>query len=510
MRSCWVMKMAGKVYLVGAGPGDAGLLTLRGKELLKKADVVLYDRLVNPEILKFAREDAELIDVGKSPGEIPVPQDEINKLLFEKARENRLVVRLKGGDPFVFGRGSEEALYLAERKIPVEIVPGITSAVAVPAYAGIPVTCRGFCSSFHVFAGSEDVADKFDWKCISKLEGTLVFLMGVKNIDYIAKNLIENGKNPLTPSAMTMWGTTGMQKTVVSNLAKIAEKAQNAGIENPAVLVVGETVSLREYLNWFEKKPLFGKRILATGSGDDFPLLKELGAQVISCPTIKIVFDFEESQKALDKMMDSDLVIFSSPNAVKSIVSAMRKAGFDVRNLARVTLAAVGKRTAEILKENLLFPEILPEKYTSGDFLKAIPPSKRGGRALVITSDIGGKELVKGLEDLGYEAVKVAAYRNLPNAGEKWRILKEAEMGFDAAVFTSPSTFMYLEQLIEDLSFLKGKTMIVSIGPTTAKAIEKRGLKVDLMPEENTLEGIEKALLELWMGRGKYADFEKT
>ncbi|ADL07102.1 uroporphyrinogen-III C-methyltransferase; uroporphyrinogen-III synthase [Thermosediminibacter oceani DSM 16646] len=508
-----MIAVTGKVYLIGAGPGDPGLLTLKAVRVLKKADAVLYDRLMNREILTLARKDAELIDVGKAPDNHPVPQHRINEILLEKALKGMTVVRLKGGDPFVFGRGSEEALYLTERGVPVEVVPGVTSAIAVPAYAGVPVTHRGISSSFHVITGSDGCGERADWDSLSRLKGTLIFLMGVKNLESIVSNLLKYGKPADTPAAMIMWGATPAQKTVTGTLADIVRRVKEAGIKNPAVFVVGGTVGLWEYLNWFEGKPLHGRRILVTGTIDaekgqpedgPFDFLEDAGAEVIHCPTVKIEFDYGETAGFLANAGDLNLLVFTSKNAVTAFAGAMRRMRLDLRRLGGATVAAVGRKTAERLEEVFIYPDLVPEEFTSKDLLEKIPAGGGGKRtAAVITSDIGGQELVGGLEARGYRVMKIAAYKNLPNYDVRERLIEELGKGVDAAVFTSPSSFYRMEQMVGKLPEKLKKVFIAAIGPTTAAAIEKTGLKVDVCPKEHTLEGLQKALLEKFVGRGE-------
>jgi uroporphyrinogen III methyltransferase/synthase len=322
----------GYVYLVGAGPGDPGLITLKGIECIKKADVIVYDRLVNPILLKYVKKDVELVYVGKSPDRHTLKQEEITKVLVNKALENKVVTRLKGGDPFVFGRGGEEALELSANNIPFEIVPGITSAVSVPAYAGIPVTHRGLTSNVAFITGNEDpTKDDTDikWDKISTGIGTLVFLMGMSNLPKIVNKLIENGRSPDTPVALIRWGTLPEQETLVGNLRNIVSLAQQHNFKNPAIIIVGEVVSLRKQLKWVEKKPLWGKRILVTRSRDQASIFSEkiraLGGEPIEFPTIKIVppDDYLLFDNAIKTIDTYDWIIFTSINGVKSFCTCI-------------------------------------------------------------------------------------------------------------------------------------------------------------------------------------------
>ncbi|GFP19691.1 uroporphyrin-III C-methyltransferase / precorrin-2 dehydrogenase / sirohydrochlorin ferrochelatase, partial [Candidatus Hakubella thermalkaliphila] len=352
--------MSGKVYLVGAGTGDEGLMTLRGLQCLKEADVIVYDRLASERPLDVTRKGAEKIYAGKFASHHTLKQEEINVLLAQKAQEGKVVVRLKGGDPFIFGRGGEEAEYLADQGIDFEVVPGVSSAYAVPAYAGIPVTQRGHTSTVAFITGHEDDTkddSDIDWAHISTGVGTLVFLMGVRNLELIVKNLIEYGRPPETPVAVIRWGTTPQQQTIVGTLADIVDKVREAALTPPAITVVGEVVRLREKLNWFEKKPLFGKTILVTRARPQASQLVEKlsqrGAQVIEFPTIKIVppSSFGEMDQAIQDMARYDWVIFSSVNGVESFFQRLRELGRDVRELKGIKIAVVGPKTREKIED---------------------------------------------------------------------------------------------------------------------------------------------------------------
>ncbi|MDI3481376.1 MAG: uroporphyrinogen methyltransferase / synthase [Tepidanaerobacteraceae bacterium] len=513
--------MEAKVFLVGAGPGDPGLLTLKAVEVIRHADSIVYDRLANHEILELARDDAELVDVGKRPDRHPVPQEEINRILAKKALEGKRVVRLKGGDPFVFGRGGEEALFLTKMGIPFEVIPGITSAIAVPAYAGIPVTHRNTSSALHIFTGhacaqrTEDI----DWRIVAKLDGTLIFLMGLRKIDKIVENLLVYGKSPETPIAVIMEGTTLRQKTVCGRLSDIMEKVRSAAMKNPALIVVGDVVNLSKDLDWYEKglnrareREMSGKRILITGSlseedkdtgmrflPQEVALLKNEGAEVIHCPVLKISPAYHDLEELLEKIECFDWLIFTSKNGVESFFAALGKKRFDARRLKNVRIAATGARTREMLEEHFLFPDVVPEEYTSLNLLEMLEQEKSVGNVAVVTSDIGGEELISGLRRAGFCARKVVAYKNEPNYEKRDRLVRELDRGIDIAIFTSPSTFRSIQVLAgESIEKIKS-ARIAAIGPTTKKAIEKEGFKVDIMPEEHTLEGIIREILKRGM-----------
>ena len=358
----------GKVYLVGAGPGDPGLLTLRGREVLERAEVVIYDYLANEEFLKYAPPRSEKIYVGKKGGDHTLSQQGINELLVEKGRE-KVVVRLKGGDPFVFGRGGEEAQVLVAEDIPFEVVPGVTAAISVPAYAGIPLSHRDITAGMAFVTGHErrDAGtSKIAWDKIATGIGTLVFFMGVKNLPEICTNLVRHGRSSDTPVAVIRWGTTPAQQTVTGTLGDIVEKVREAGLKPPAITVVGEVVRLREELNWFESRPLFGKRIIVTRAREqasDFKAaLSDLGADCIEFPTIEIAPppSWEPLDTAVRNLSTYDWAIFTSVNGVKFFLERLKACRLDVRELKGVRLAAIGPRTAEALEDTGLTPDLVP------------------------------------------------------------------------------------------------------------------------------------------------------
>ena len=347
----------GIVYLVGAGPGDIGLLTVKGMRCLQKAEVVIYDFHLNAQILNYINHDAEFIYAGKRGGRHTMTQDEINAAIVEKAKEGKNVCRLKGGDPFVFGRGGEEAQVLAKEGIPFEVVPGVSSSVAAPAYAGIPLTHRLYSSSFAVIPGYEDTTKEessIDWAKLATGVGTLVFLMAVKNIEVLTEKLIENGRSPETPVAVIRWGTRPDQKTLVSTLKDIAKLVREKDIRPPAVTVVGDVVNLRNELNWYENKPMFGHRVLVTREhSGGFESLEELGAEVIQFPTIEIVppENWDELDSAIDTIESYDWLIFTSSNAVRYFFSRLFEKKRDIRELKGLKICAIGAKTAASIEE---------------------------------------------------------------------------------------------------------------------------------------------------------------
>ncbi|MEN3186892.1 MAG: uroporphyrinogen-III C-methyltransferase [Atribacterota bacterium] len=490
--------MKAKVYIVGAGPGDPTLITRKAWEVLQNAEVIVYDRLVGEAIVSLFPHGAECIDVGKEPENHPFPQEAIQELLKKKAQEGKRVVRLKGGDPFIFGRGGEEVLSLIREGIEVEVVPGLSSALAVPALAGIPLTHRGVSTSFMVVSGHDP--ENLEWEAMARFSGTIVVLMGAKNLRTLTEGFQKWGKPTSLPASLIMEGATTRQRVLVGTLGDIAEKAERAGFRNPLVLVVGEVVSLREYLSFWEKRPLFGKRILVTGTTMDsfaFPSLSTLGAEVFRYPTVRIEFDHQSLEELYQKVPSCHLLFFSSKNAVMAFRSFMQSYRFDMRNLVGISLAAVGRKTAQELESMSLYPDYLPSSFTASA-LSEVLPEGRGKLALILTSQIGGEEGSKVLAEKGYRTEKIALYRSLPNWEVKDRIRVVLRSGVDAVVFSSPSSFQYLEEMLEESRALLNGVYLVAIGPTTARFIHRRGFHVVDLPEEYTLEGVEKALLARW------------
>lgn len=491
--------MPGKVYLVGAGAGDKKFLTMWGKELLGKADAVVYDRLIDQQLLLLAREDAECIPVGKMSENHAISQEEINALLLELALQGKTVVRLKGGDPYILGRGGEEARYLFEHGVEVQVVSGVTSVVAVPAQAGIPLTHRGISRSFWVLSGNESL-EELPWPAMASFRGTLVFLMGIGKLPQIVDALLINGKSPDIPSAIIQEGATSFQKTVVGKLSNIVEKAQSHGITPPGIIVIGEVIKLRELLPHRERLPLHGKRILFVGSDKKeelfLPLLDQ-GAEVIHCPVLHITFEEEEVYSALERVDEVKLFIFVSKNAVHALKVGLRRSRFDVRKLAKVKIAAVGSETAACIEEMGIYPDFVPNTFSAQDLFKVLPSGK-GKQAFVFTSDLGREEWISGLAALGYKAQKITAYRNSPNWKVQPLLLQEAERGISAVLYTSPSSFIFMEVLLGDLRRYLSQALIMAIGPTTAKAIEKRGFKVGLTVNKPRISNMIQALCKKW------------
>jgi uroporphyrinogen III methyltransferase/synthase len=498
---------AGKVYLVGAGPGDPGLITRKGLACLASADVVVYDRLLDDRILDPVPARAERIYVGKRTGEHTREQDEINRLLVAKAREGKCVVRLKGGDPFVLGRGGEEAEALRDNGVPFEVVPGVSSAVAVPAYAGIPVTHRGLASSFTVVTGHEDpdkTSSSIDWEKLATGADTLVFLMGLRNLPRLAARLLENGRPAATPVAVIKDGTRPGQTTVTGTLKDIAARVKGLHIDPPAVIVVGEVVRLRQKLSWFEGRPLFGKRVLVTRArrqaGSLSRLLYERGARPIELPAIEIqpVGDTGELDRAIADLGRYRWLLFTSVNGVAAFFERLHKLNLDARALGNLKICAIGPATADALRGQAIVPDFVPGVYTGEGIIDGLRGRNIAGqRFLLPRADIADRELVEGLRGLGAEVHEIAAYRTAAPAEGISRAKELLLAGeIDIITFTSPSTVSNLAAAFNGrLSVLNDKK-IACIGPKTADAAVKAGLKVDIVAGEQTVPGLVEAIEE--------------
>jgi uroporphyrinogen III methyltransferase / synthase len=502
------MQSKGTVYLVGAGPGDAGLLTLRGAELLGRADVVIYDALVNPDLLRLAPKIAEVIYAGKRAKEHAIPQEELSQLLVSKAREGKCVVRLKGGDPYIFGRGGEEAEELAGANVPFEVVPGISSFVAGPNYAGIPLTHRDHCSSFTVITGHEEPTKDetaLDYEQLAKSPGTKVILMGVERIRQIANSLMTHGLDRSTPVGMVRWGTTGQQESIEGTLGSIADIVAEKKFAAPAVTVIGDVVKLRGKLNWFERRPLFGQRIVVTRTRDQASELSrqltELGAEVLEIPTIKIVPP-DEKQPLLEAMQglgEYDWIIFTSPSGVTAFFDYFFKAFEDVRALGNLRIAAIGPATAAKLKELHLHVDVMPEEYLTKKVAKAIRDfeSIENLRILLARAQVANRELTKELEDLGGIVDDITVYKTVPEtedrAGTAGKLL---ETGADWITFTSSSTVENFHARFDlpKLAARFPRIKLACIGPETSRAITALGLKPNIEAKQHTIEGLVSAL----------------
>ena len=496
----------GKVYLVGAGPGDPGLLTLKGREVLEQAEVVIYDYLANKSFLDFAPHQAEKIYVGKKGGDHAAEQIDINELLVQKGREH-IVVRLKGGDPFIFGRGGEEAQELVAAGIPFEVVPGVTAAVAVPAYAGIPLSHRDFTAGMAFFTGHErdDKEDsKIEWDKIATGVGTLVFFMGVRNLPFITGKLMAGGRSPETPVAVIRWGATPAQKTVIGTLATIADEVKKAGLTPPALTVVGEVVRLRKELNWFETRPLFGRRIVVTRAREqasDFSArLAALGADCIEFPTISIVPppSFEPLDAAVRNLASYRWVIFTSVNGVKFFMERLRAAGLDSRALHGLRIAAIGPKTAEIIESFGIVPDLVPSEYRAEAVLDGLAHENVSGMRFLMPRAMEAREVLpETLRERGAVVDVVPAYQTVLPTGKSEAMAGMFRRGeIDCVTFTSSSTvtnFLSLFDKDEALEFLSRIT-VACIGPVTAETAGKLGLKIDIMPSDYTIPALADAV----------------
>ncbi|HXF50437.1 MAG TPA: uroporphyrinogen-III C-methyltransferase [Dehalococcoidia bacterium] len=515
--------MSGRVHpvaLVGAGPGDPALLTLGAVEALRDAEVVVYDRLVDPRIVeRFTSPACERVYVGKLPDCHTMAQDQINALLIEKALEGKRVVRLKGGDPFVFGRGGEEALALREAGIPFRIVPGVTSAVAAPAYAGIPVTHRGLASSFAVVTGHEGPTkedEAVDWRRLATAIDTIVLLMGTKTLPQVVELLIEGGRSPETPVAVVQWGTLANQRTVMGTLSDIVARATEAGVTSPAVTVVGDVARLRDALRWFDNRPLFGKRVLITRTREQASelarMLEAAGASPVELPTIAIepLVDATALCDVFERLAAGAyaLTVFTSANGVRLFFGLLRDARRDARSVAS-RVAAIGPATASALEAHGVVPDVVAETYTAEGLLEALRAAAvpvDGARVLIPRSSEGRDALVDGIRALGAAEVDdVALYRPAtpdPEA-EGLRALRAGEI--DIATFASSSSVRHLVELLEgDVSPLERVT-IACIGPITAQAVKEAGLEPAIVAREHTIPGLVRALEEAFEKRGEVA-----
>lgn len=503
--------MRAKVYLVGAGPGDPGLITVKGRECIQSADVIIYDYLASPALLKYARKSAELIYVGKKGGDHTLSQDQINALIVEKAKTGVTVTRLKGGDPFIFGRGGEEAEVLFEAGLPFEIVPGVTSAIAAPAYAGIPLTHRKLTSTLAFVTGHEDPqkeATSINWKALATGIGTLVFFMGVKNLPQITRQLMDHGKPPDTPAALVRWGTTPSQVTVSGTLETIVEKVQSAGLKAPALIVVGDVVNLRPTLKWFEKRPLLGKRIIVTRArrqaSDLSSRLSDLGAECLEYPTIKIIppKDPEPLQEAVKNLPAYDWIVFTSVNGVIHFFEQLFATGNDVRALSQVQTAAIGPATAEKLRKFGLNSDIVPETYRAESVVDAFKEMNLKGKKILLPRARDARPILPvELAKMGAKVDEIPAYETLKateNAEELTRQLEEKRV--DLVTFTSSSTVKNFKSLLPADRFKKlmqGVT-IASIGPITTETAKELGFDVHISAESFTIEGLVEAILQYY------------
>ena len=513
------MRNGGIVYLVGAGPGDPELLTVKGLRLLESADVIVHDRLIDDRLLSMAGPDAELVNAGKIPlSAAGRTQSDINDFLVSEAQLGKSVVRLKGGDPFVFGRGGEEADALVAAGVEFEVVPGVTSAVAAPAYAGIPLTHREHASSFTVVTGSLSTTseqDSPDWSNLARTPGTLVILMGWSALSDIAATLIANGKSGATPSAVVSWGSEPWQRTATGRLDSIADIAKSQGLSAPATVVIGDVVGLRERLNWFETLPLLGRRVLVTRSRNQAGVLSrrlgEVGAVPIEIPTIEVrpPHDYSELDDALAEVSKFDWIVFASANAVRAVHDRLRAAGRDSRSLHGVRVAAIGPATAEVIREYGIAADLVPPNTTKGATSEGLSEALSnegvsGSRILLPRADIATRDLPDMLQAMGAGVTQVTAYRTVTPKESRDRVAEAVRTGIDVATFTSSSTVRNLLKMLDDGGESLAGVTIACIGPTTASTASRFGLKVDIVAKTPTIRGLVEALIRHFGIRKQY------
>jgi len=506
-------KNKAKVYLVGAGPGDPELLTLKGLRCLRQAEAVVYDRLVNLKILKHIPEDTQTIYVGKASSKHTLPQNKINQLLVKLAKSGKTVVRLKGGDPFVFGRGAEEVLALVKNRIPFEVVPGVTSAVAVPAYAGIPVTHRGFTSSLGIFTGQED-PEKEDssiaWEKIATGLGTLVFLMGFENLRKICATLIKFGRAASTPCCLIQWGTLAKQRSLRADLKTIVGKAKKEKFSAPAILIVGEVVSLKKKMDWFEKKPLFGKEILVTVPAEEKAklshLLEEQGASCRELPLIEIkpLADYSRLDKAIRQIEKFQWLIFTSQNGVRFFEARLDYLKKDMRILKGVKVGAIGPKTASALENLGLRIDIVPKEFRQEGLIAAFKSEKiKGQNILIVRAQEARDVLPLGLKKLGAKVCVIPAYKT--TFADKKKISDNILADSDLITFTSSSCVQGFFKVFsrKAIAQYKNKFKVASIGPITSQTARDYGFKVAIEAKEYTLDGLFKAIVKYYSVKRK-------
>lgn len=506
IKTMWGNLKQGIVYLVGAGPGDPGLMTLRGMECLRRAEVIIYDYLANPAFLDAAP-TAEKIYVGKRRGNHHRPQDEINRLLVEKASQGHIVVRLKGGDPYVFGRGGEEVQILHENGIPFEVVPGVTAGFAAAAYAGIPLTHRDHTTSLGLVTGHEQPEKKMstlDWEKLATGVGTLVFYMGMANLPLISEELMAHGRPASTPVAIVRWATTPRQQTLVATLGDVVEKVAASGMKPPAVIIVGEVVSLREQLRWFDNRPLFGKHILVTRAvdqaGEFTAMLQQRGAEVFECPTIALVApsSWDELDAAIAALDSFSWLILTSANAVRYFFDRLNALGLDARALGRSRVCAVGPHTAAAIATRGIRADLVPPDYKAEGVVEAFAGLDiKGQRILFPRADRARDLIPRELTALGAEIVAPVAYRNLIPESTPEEVLEELEAGrIDCVTFTASSTVTNLAAMLgpERFAALLQKVCVASIGPITSATCRELGLEVTVEPAEYTLAALTEAI----------------
>jgi uroporphyrinogen III methyltransferase/synthase len=495
------MTKKGIVYLIGAGPGDPGLFTLKGKKFLALAEVIVYDYLVNPALLVFARDGAEIIYVGKKRGHKEIAQNEINRLITKKALEGKIVARLKGGDPFVFGRGGEEAVELAKHGIRFDVIPGVSSPIGVTAYAGIPLTHRDYSSSFAVVTGHEDpkkVKTSLPWEALAKI-GTLVLLMGVEKLEQNMKKLIEMGRSPKTPAAIITWGTLPNQSTLTGTIGNIVSLSKEKKISSPSVIAVGDVVNLRNKINWFESKPLFGKTVLVTRARTQSKkfteLLEEEGSQVIEFPTIDIVplRTWSRIDKAIEKLGDYNWLIFTSVNGVNFFFQRLRRKKSDLRDLRGIRIAAIGEETKNEINRMGINVDLIPDEFRAEGLIKLFEKIDiKGNQVLIPRAKIARKILPMKLRKMGARVEVLPVYETkIPGKSKIDKVRKLLLNGnIDVITFTSSSTAKNFFSMIGRHKKIISRSTIACIGPITAETIRSFGIEPQIISGTYTVQGL--------------------
>ena len=500
----------GIVYLVGAGPGDYKLITVRGLECVKLAETIVYDRLADDRLLEYARPDVELIYVGKASNKHTMKQEEINQVLIDQAKAGKVVVRLKGGDPFVFGRGGEEALALMENGLPFEVIPGVTSAIAAPAYAGIPVTHRGLATSFAVITGHEDPTkgdSSIHWDKLAGGPDTLIFLMGVENLPHICSKLVEHGRKASTPAAIVRWGTKLEQQVWLTTLGRAAEEAAAQQIKPPAIFLVGEVAKLREKLAWFDNRPLFGKTVLITRAREQASILTEqleaLGARCFEAPAIKVVppESYDSLDHSIRHISQYQWLILTSVNGVDAFFDRLRRQQLDARALSSVKVAAIGAATAARLKEHGVYADVIPIEFRAEGILAVISPQIQPGMKILIPRAMVARDILpEKLTELGATVDVVPAYRTVTGEADRDRVRSMLlSKQIDLITFTSSSTVTNLLTLLGDGGAeLVNSAMVACIGPVTYGTCKDQGLRHDIMAQEFTVAGLVQAISQYY------------
>lgn len=513
-------KRCGKVYLVGAGPGDPGLITVRGKYLLEKAEVLVYDYLASKKLLKYVPKGAEFIYAGKRGGvKHTHTQEEINQMLVDHALSGKVVVRLKGGDPFIFGRGGEEVQELFKAGVPFEVVPGVTSATAAATYAGIPITHRDHTASVAFLTGHEDPTkkeSKIDWSKLATGAGTIVVYMGIKNLPIIVENLLAHGRDPKTPVAVVRWASTPEQRSVVGTLDTIADIVAEAGIRPPSLIIIGDVVQLKEVTDWYEKRPLFGRKVVVTRTREQaselVAKLEEYGANCLEYSTINIepVESYDILDSELERLDEYHWILFTSLNGVKYFFERLYARGMDARDLKGPDVAVVGKSTADLLLTYGLNADLIPSVFTGEGLAESLLDQGVEGRNILIPRALQGREILpETLRGAGAQVTIAPVYQNVPPKGRKEALRAELEDGdVDMLTFTSSSTVRNFLTMVdaesqEELQRLLDGVKIVAIGPITAKTVTDNGLQVDIQPEEYTIEAMVQAIVDYFTGEQK-------